>query len=164
VLIDNLKIGYHAWVDDKRLFLFVLDDSIHNSLHYYYLKKNTDTVIAEDIGRSLHRIPGQNAMSFTQQIGEKQFVIRKFNLATGVITTIIQALPGQDQFCWLQNNVILMSDGSKIFCFREDPSIELKDRRWQPMLIEGDASMLKGVTRLAVNSANNKLAVVVSEQ
>ncbi|TMI97929.1 MAG: hypothetical protein E6H06_00400 [Bacteroidetes bacterium] len=163
VLINHLKVGYHAWAAENKLFLFVLDDSIRNSLHYYYLDKNADTVVAEDIGRSLHKIPGQNAMSFVQKIGDKEYVIKKFDLNTGVINSIIPALPGQDQLCWLQNNIILMSDGSKLFSFQGNSFSELKDRKWQPVTIKGDASMLRGVTRLATNYDNTKLAVVVNE-
>ena len=163
ILINHLKVGYHAWAGDIKLFLFVLDDSVNNSLHYYYLDKNADTVIAENIGRSLHQIPGQNAMSFVQKIGDKQYVVKKYDLTTGVISSIIPAPPGQDQLCWLQNNIILMSDGSKLFSFRENSFTELKDRKWQPVVIEGDTSMLKGVTRLAVNADDTKLAVVVNE-
>ena len=164
VLIWHLKVGYHAWAGDDKLFLFVLDDSIHNSLHYYYPGKNADTVIAENIGRGLHKIPGQNAMSFTQKITDKQFVIKKFDLNTSIINTIIPAVPGQDQLCWLQNGTILMSDGSKLFSYQENSFTELKDRKWQAVIVEGDSSMLKGVTRLATNIDNTKLAVVVSEQ
>lgn len=164
VLISHLKVGYHAWAGDNKLFLFVLDDSVHNSLHHYYLEKDADTVVAENIGRSLHKIPAQNAMSFVQKISDGQFVIKKFDLNSGVINSIIPALPGQDQLCWLQNSTILMSDGSKIFYYHEDAFTELKDRKWQPAIIEGDASMLKGVTRLATNSDNTKLAIVVSEK
>jgi len=163
VLINHLKVGYHAWAGENKLFLFVLDDSIHNSLHYYYLDKNADTVIAENIGRSLHKIPGQNAMSFLQKVADKQFVVKKFDLNTGIITSIIPALPGQDQLCWLQNNTMLMSDGSKLFFYRENSFTELKDRRWKPVTIQGDTSMLRGVTRLATSSDNTKLAIVVSE-
>jgi len=163
VLINHLEVGYHAWAGENKLFLFVLDDSIHNSLHYYYLEKNADTVIAENIGRSLHKIPGQNAMSFLQKVAEKQFVVKKFDLNSGIVTSIIPALPGQDQLCWLHNNTILMSDGSKLFFYRENSFTELKDRKWQPVIIQGDQSMLKGVTRLATNSENTKVAVVVSE-
>lgn len=163
VLINHLKIGYHAWAGENKLFLYVLDDSIRNSLHYYYLDKNADTVIAENIGRSLHKIPGQNAMSFVQKIDGKESVIKKFDLNTGIISTIIQALPGQDQLCWLQNGVILMSDGNKLFSYRDNSFTELKDRKWQPVIIVGDLSMLRGLTRLATNAENGKLAVVVSE-
>jgi hypothetical protein len=163
VLVWHLKVGYHAWAGDSKLFLFVLDDSIHNSLHYYYLEKNADTVVAENIGRSLHKIPGQNAMSFTQKVADKQFVIKKYNLNTGIINAVIPAPPGQDQLCWLQNGIIVISDGSKLFSYQENSFTELKDRKWQPVIIEGDVSMLKGVTRLATNPDDTKLAVVVNE-
>lgn len=163
ILIWHLKVGYHAWAGEKKLFLFILDDSIHFSLHYYYLEKNADTVIAENIGRSLHKIPGQNAMSFVQKVADKQFVIKKFDMNTGIISTIINAMPGQDQICWLQNGILLTSDGSKLFSYQESSFIEVKDRKWQPVIFDSDPSMLKGVTRLATNVDNTKLAVVVSE-
>ena len=41
--------------------------------------------------------------------------------------------------------------------------IEFKDKTWQAVIVEGKTSMLKGVTRLAANRDNTKLAVVVSE-
>jgi hypothetical protein len=158
VLINHLKIGYHTWAGEDKLLLFVLDDSIHNSLHYYYLGKNADTVIAENIGRSLHKIPGQNAMSFVQKISEKLSIIKKFDMSTGVISDIISTLPGQDYFAWLQNDMLLMSDGNKLFVCHDK-----LDSIWQPVIIKGDTTMLKRVTRLAINADNTKLAVVVSE-
>ncbi len=158
VLINHLKIGYHAWAGENKLLLFVLDDSIHNSLHYYDLSKNADTVIAENIGRSLHKIPGQNAMSFVQKISDKLSIIKRFDMSAGVISTIISTLPGQDHFTWLKNGMLLMSDGNKLFV-----SHDKLDSVWQPVTIKGDTTMLKGVTRLATNTDNSKLAVVVSE-
>jgi hypothetical protein len=157
-LIWHLKVGYHAWASETRLMLFVLDDSTRNSLHYYYLEKNTDTVVAENIGRSLHKIPGQNAMSFVQKIPGKPSVIKKFDMATGVISSIITALPGQDHITWLQNAMIIMSDGTKLFVCQDK-----YEANWQFVIVEGDISMLKGVTRLATNPDNTKLAVVMSE-
>jgi hypothetical protein len=163
ILINHLKIGYHAWAGDDKLLLFVLDDSIHNSLHYYYLSKDADTVIAENIGRSLHKIPSQNAMSFVQKVSEKQSIVKKLDMNTGVISTIVATLPGQDQLTWLQNGLMLMGDGNKLYFHQESPFQETKDKGWQPITIKTGGSMLKGVTRLATNSANDKLALVVSE-
>jgi hypothetical protein len=158
ILINHLKIGYHVWAGADKLLLFVLDDSSANSLHYYYLENNADIVIAENIGRSLHKIPGQDAMSFVQKISSALSVIKKFNMATGVITTIVATLPGQDHLTWLQNNMLLMSDGTKFFL-----CIDKHETSWQPVIAEGNIAELKGVTRLAVNADNTKLAVVVSE-
>jgi len=163
VLINHLKIGYHAWTSDNNLFLFVLDDSVHFSLHYYHLDKDADTVIAENIGRGLNKIPGQNAMSFVQKISDTLSVIKKFDLNTGAVRNIIYTVKGKDLLTWLKDNTILMSDGKDIFFFKEDPYVEFKDKKWKQATITGDRSKFKGITRLAINAYNTKLAVVVSE-
>jgi hypothetical protein len=158
VLINTLKVGYHAWIDKDMLLLFVLVDSNTNNLHYYNLSTKADSVITINPGRSLHKIPGQNAMSFIQKNTGRDWMIQKLDINTGTISTIAPTLPGQENLCWLQNNIILMSDGTKLFSYHVGT-----DKEWQQVLIEGDSTMLKGVTRLATNSSNTKLAVVVSE-
>ena len=158
VLINDLVIGYHAWTGNNKLLLFVLGDSGRNTLHYYDLITKRDTVIANNIGRSLHKVPGINAMSFVQKISDKDAVIKTFDLATGKISSVIPALPGQDHLTWLRSDIFLMSDGSKLFACVIGHEIG-----WLPVIFEGDITMLKGVTRLAVNIKNTRLAVVVSE-
>ena len=158
ILINNLKIGYHTWVTKDKLLLFVLGDSNTNSLHYYNLPDQSDSVIAINIGRSLHKIPGQQAMSFVQKGSEKEGVIKRLDLITGVITTITSTLQGQDHLAWLQNNILLTGNGTKLFSFQIS-----FDKEWQLVIIEGDVSVVKGISRLATNTGNTKLAVVVSE-
>ena len=163
LLINHLKVGYHTWASDTSLFLFVLDDSIHFSLHYYHLSNDIDTVVAENIGRGLNKIPAQNAMSFVQKITDTLSVLKKFNLGSGAVSNIIYTVKGKDQLTWLKNNVVLMSDGKQIFFYKEDPYSEFKDKKWKPVTISGSSLKLKSITRLATNAENTKLAVVVSE-
>lgn len=170
VLVWHLKVGYHAWVGLNKVFLFVLDDTVHNSLHNYDVSSNMDTVVAENIGRSLHKVQGEFAISYVQKLTDKQFVIKKYVVPTGVSSPIVNMLPGQDFFCWINQGAgnekkrfLLSSDGNKLFFHADNSSVEFKDKKWQPVIVEGDAKMLKGITRLAVNSDNTKLAVVVAE-
>jgi Tol biopolymer transport system component len=158
VLINELKIGYHAWAGKNRLLLFVLGDSNNHTLHYYNLSTKKDTVLAINIGRSLHPVPNQDAMSFVQKTSDKEGIIKKFELSTGVISSITPTLEGQDHLTWLQNNTLLMSNGSKLFSYRVN-----KDRAWQTAIIDGDSLLIKGISRLATNNANTKLAIVISE-
>ena len=158
ILINTLKIGYHAWAAKDKLLLFVLEDSNANSLHYYDLSAKSDKIIAKNIGRSLHKIPGQDAMSFVQKITDSTSVITRFDPATGATSPLAFTLKRIDQLTWLQNNIMLMSNGKALFS-----SVAGAGAVWKPVIVEGDASMLKGVTRLATNSTNTKLAVVVSE-
>lgn len=163
VLINHLKIGYHAWASENSLFLFVLDDSVDFSLHYYQLANDMDTVIAENVGRGLNKIPGQNAMSFVQKISDTLSVLKKYDLSTAAVSNIIYTVKGKDQLTWLQNNTILMSDGKQIFYHKVDPFIEFKDKKWKPVTMTGQIPKLKSITRLATNADNTKLAVVVGE-
>lgn len=159
VLIKDLIVGYHAWVAKNKLLLFVLGDSLHpNTLHYVDLRLKKDTVLAENIGRSLHRIPGTGLMSFVQRVSEKELLIKQFDPRTMKITTIIATKAGQDHLTWLNSHKILMSDGVNLFVFDV-----IANNGWQLVTIEGDGSMLKGITRLAINKKSTKLAVVVSE-
>lgn len=157
VLISDLKVGYHAWASKNTVLLFVLGDSI-NTLHLYDISKKTDKILAENIGRSLHKVPGENAMSFVKIISPNANQIQKLDLATGTISPITYTIPGQEHITWLQNNMLMMGKGNGLYLF----DIKLNDG-WQPVFIEGDESLLKGVTRIAVNESRTKLAVVVSE-
>ena len=159
VLIKDLIIGYHAWVSKDQLLLFVLGDSTKpNSLHYYNIKTGADTILANDIGRSLHKIPGTNTMSFIQQVTGKESLVQKFDAAFLSITTICTALPGQDHLTWLNDHLLIQSDGKALFV-----NDIASNKGWQPVIMKGDLSFIKGISRLAVNTKTSKIAVVVSE-
>jgi hypothetical protein len=156
VLIDNLIVGYHVWVDQDRLLLFVLGEP--QTLHLYNVKTKEDKVLAEKIGRSLHSIPGQNAMSFVHKISDSEWIIKRFDGATSEITTLEKTLPGREDLCWTPDGRIVMSDGTKIYSI--DPE---KEKEWSIVSIESGSELLKGATRLVINSEGNKLAIVVAE-
>jgi hypothetical protein len=158
ILINDMTIGYHAWVDNHKLTLFVLEDSARHTLHYYNLSTKEDTTLAVGIGRSLHRIPGQQAMSFIQKVSDSLCLVKGFDPATLSITTLAQTVKGSDHIAWLKNNTILTSSNNQVFYYQLN-----REASWQPVIVEGDTSLLKGVTRLAANADNTKLAVVVSE-
>jgi Tol biopolymer transport system component len=82
ILFNNLVVGYHAWIDDNRLLLFVLDGNGHNSLHYYDLLTKEDKVLAQNPGRALRKIPGQYAMSFVDKTDSLSWKIKKLDIAS----------------------------------------------------------------------------------
>lgn len=159
ILINYLKVGYHAWISKDKLALFVLGDSTNpNTLHLYDLSSKTDNTVAKNIGRGLQPVPGENAFSFVQNVTDKEKRIQKYDLASGSISPITMTIRGQDFFTWLDSNLMLMGEGTGLYIF----DLKANDG-WQPVLIEGDASMVKGITRIAINASKTKLAVVVSE-
>ena len=153
VIINNLTVGYHAWVDADHVAVFVLGQP--NSLRLYSIPDKKDLLLTDNIGRSLHQIPGVNDISFVDK-KSTEWLIRRLNAEDGVIETITPTLPDCEDLAWTPDQKILMSDGSNIY-FR---AIK-KGKSWLPVEISG--ASLDGVTRMAVNSRGDKIAVVVSE-
>lgn len=155
-LIDNLIVGYHAWVDDSNLILFVLGEPM--TLQWYDLKSKSGTVLEENIGRSLHKIPGQNAMSFVHKRAKNDWVINRLDIASRKITPITSTMEGSEDLAWTKDGRIIMSDGSKLFVY--DPKLK---NEWTEIEMSLGGTNISGITRLAMTRDGKKLAVVVSE-
>jgi hypothetical protein len=155
VIVNHLKVGYHAWANDFELMLFVLKDS-GNALYYYNTMSKYDAVITSGIKRSLHKVPGAYAISYVEKSGDV-FHIRKYDLLKETSDNIVP-FPGKDDYCWSGDGTLFSWSGIKLVSFRPG-----KDTDWQEVIIDGDTSAIKNATRIAVNAAGTKLAMVVAE-
>ena len=157
IIIDNLKVGYHVWADNSHLGLFILGTP--NQLHYIRLPTKKDTIISENIGRSLAKVPGESAFSFIHKSSEKDWFIKKLNSQTMKVSLLGPTVSGSEDLCWLSDGKILMSDGVKLYFMSTSGT-----PGWNPVTISSGAEILKGTTRLAVSGDGKKLAVVVAEE
>ncbi len=155
VLIDNLIVGYHGWLDDDRVLVFVLGDP--QTLHLFNVKTKEDKVITENIGRSIHRIPKESAMSFVQKQSKSEWIFKKLDNKTEGVSVITSTLPGREDLAWTPDGTIIMSDGAKLFQYKPG-----KSKGWEEIATEFPIEV-KGITRLAVSADGKKLAAVVSE-
>jgi hypothetical protein len=162
VLINTLKVGYHAWINKNSLLLFVLEDSGRNTLHYYNLKTKEDKILIKNPGRSLHKIagklPGMEGISFVEKQSKEVWQIKRYDSKTGEITLISNTIMGREDLCWMSNGLIIMSDGTSLFYLNI-----YNNQGWKPIHTDMGTVSLKAITRLAVSSDNSKLAVVASE-
>jgi len=156
LLIDNLTVGYHGWLDDDWVLLFILGDPM--TLHLYNVKTKEDKIITENIGRSIHRIPKEDAMSFVHKQSASEWQIKKFDNKTESISVIITTLSGREDLAWTPDGTIIMSDGSKLFQYKPG-----KSKGWEEIATNFPAEV-KGITRLAISADGKKLALVVSEE
>ena len=156
ILIDSLQVGYHAWMNSNELLLFVLGEPM--TLQRYNLEKQSKQVLASNIGRSLHRIPGQAKMSFVQKTDDDQgWTIRTYDMRSQQIETLTPTLQGREDLTWTPDGSLLMSDGAQIFIWNADA----KPRTWDP--IKMPPATLTGITRLAVSPDGKRLALVADE-
>ena len=155
-IIDNLIVGYHAWVDNNRLALYVLGEQ--STLHLYNLALQKDTILTKKIRRSLHKIPGTNSITFIEEAGGKNGIIKKLNPDTFEITDITNIIPGHEDIAWTPDGNIITSDGENIFVFTPGT-----DKTWREAVINTGKEFLKGVTRIAISGDGKKIAIVVAE-
>ncbi|MBI1765948.1 MAG: PD40 domain-containing protein [Acidobacteria bacterium] len=155
VLPNSIQIGpvgYHVWLDANTLALFVLGQP--NTLQLVDVKTEKAEVLAQSIGRALHRIPGQpSQFSFVHKV-EKEWWVKAYDLKTRQTTNLIKTLPNSEDCAWLPNGTLLMAQGSKLFKWQRG-----KDADWQ---LVGDLAEtgVTNITRLAVNAKGDKLALV----
>ena len=157
VLIDSLKIGYHTWINQNELLLFVLGEPM--TLRHFNMTSGEDRILAQNIGRSLHRIPGQEKMSFIQKSeNEQDWKIMSYDPVSHELETLVPTLPGREDLTWTPDGKILMSDGANIFL--HDPASPEKPT-WAQVAMSN--TKLRGITRMAISPDGKRLALVAEE-
>jgi hypothetical protein len=157
VLAGVKPVGYHAWVDAGTVALFVLGPPA--TLQIASIATGTAEIMAEGIGRSLHRIPGTRAVSFVQRDAAGEQWVRRLEIAAKKIEPLVKAVDGTTDrdMAWMPDGTtILMSGGTKVFSWTRGAA------GWTEVF---DAAKhgLGVVSRLAISPKGDAIAIVVAE-
>jgi len=152
VLRDIRPVGYHAWLDDDHLALFVLGTPA--TLQIASVVGGTARVVAEDIGRSLHRIPGRGSASFVQWVEPGRGWITEYDPETGETRRLAPLLEGNEFYAWTPAGILVMGQGSKLFRWIPDESTA-----WEETADLETAGIL-AITRISLSSEGGWIAVV----
>lgn len=151
LLPDVAPVGYHAWVDSTSVALFVLGSP--PTLQMTTLTSGTTTVEADNIGRSLHKVPDQRAVSYVRKISDSEWWIIVFDPAAHEHTRLVQTLPGREDYAWTPDRSLLMADSTTLYQWKRGWD------DWSP-IAELASHGLGPVTRLAVSPAGDRIALV----
>ena len=152
LILENIKpVGYHLWVDDYTLALFVLGKP--NTLQLVDLRSGKAEMIADNPGRILRRVPHENKFSFVQKVSDQEWLIKTYDLKTRSIAIFIKTFPGVEDYAWTPAGVLLMANGSKVFARRKS------DFAWVELADLSNAG-LKNITRIAVSPKGDRIAIV----
>ncbi len=152
---DGEKVGYHAWIDSDNVAMFLLGSP--NFLQIANLKDQTSLRVADNIGRSIYKIPNQDAISFSQSKEDALNVIMNYNLKTGKMESIVPMLEGNSFYAWTSSGMLVMGVGSRLYGFR--PEV---DKDWQYIWDLNELG-IKIISRLAVHPKTLWIAVVSSQ-
>ncbi|MCJ7581520.1 MAG: hypothetical protein MUP98_13420 [Candidatus Aminicenantes bacterium] len=152
---DGEKVGYHAWIDPDTAAMFLLGSP--NYLQIVNFKDETSLRIAENIGRSLYKIPNREAISFSQINEDGLEVIMKYDLKTKKTETIVPILDGNSFYAWTSSGMLVMGVGSKLYGFRPE-----MDKEWQ-VIWDLTEFGIENISRLAVHPKTLWIAVVSNQ-
>lgn len=151
--LENIKpIGYHWWIDNHTVALFILGKP--NTLQIADIRTGKAKVITENPGRILRLIPHRHKLSFVHKISDQEWIIKAFDLQTQNITTLIKTLPGVEDYAWTPAGVLLMAKDAKIFAWNSP-----KHKDWHE-IADFSAAGLKSITRITVSPKGDRLAIV----
>ncbi len=116
VLKEIKPVGYQAWADAKTVLIFVLGEP--PTLQKADTVTGKAEVIIENVGRSLHKVPGREAVSFVHKVAENDWQIKSLETGTGKIRTITQTLPEREDYAWTPKGTLVMGRDGKLYLFR----------------------------------------------
>jgi hypothetical protein len=152
VLIDSLVVAYYTWYNDQTIVSAVIEAEDLN-LYVTNTKTGLSRKYGSNVGRSFHKIPNSNLVSFISKEDDKS-LIKSLDPLTGKINTITESL--SEDICWLRDGSILTSQKNTLYIFNPK-----KDEAFT-VLKAFDDSNLQNITRLSTNK-NGTLLTVVSE-
>lgn len=154
IVLQAVKpVGYHAWADDHTVALFVLGNP--STLQIANLGSGDVQVVAHNIGRSLHPVPGRHAVSFLHRADDETW-IKVFDLDTQRTESLVVPLERNEFYAWTPDGALVMGAGSRLYRWREG------DADWT-QVADLSGSGVTGISRIAVSPDGSRWAVVAED-
>jgi hypothetical protein len=154
LVLEKIKpVGYHAWVGDHTLVIFVLGNP--STLQVADERTQTSEIVARNVGRALVRVPGRDAVTFLQQVRDSASWITDLDVRTNTTRRLMQPPPGADYHVWAPNGALLAASGSRVYVWT--------DGRWDVAADFGPWGV-KNLSRLAVSPRGDWLAFVADDR
>ncbi|MBL7807494.1 MAG: hypothetical protein JNN28_06765 [Saprospiraceae bacterium] len=148
------NVGYHCWLRDTLLALFIVgDEGQPHTLQSVGLKGQKMQRIASNIGRCLIKRP-DGKLLFVQKPTEQTWFLKTWDPKTNQQEIVVKMPAGTEDFALLSDGTLLAGNGVKLFQYKAP-----RDQDWKEVADFSKYGVRK-ITRLAV-SKDGKLAVVV---
>lgn len=155
VLLSAQKpVGYHVWLGPMRLATYVLGKP--STLHVVDSDGGHDDVRAHDIGRSLHRVPGKDAFSYTQRDSAGALWITVQPVSGESETILVKAAAGNEFHAWTPDAILLSATEGRLV--RWNGALD-STRAWVSVADLTSAGV-RNISRLAVSADGKWLAFV----
>lgn len=156
IIGDGALIGYYCWYNATTLLTFYFSDVLAPSLALWYKgMPSPERIITSPIGRSLHKMPHKDAVSYIEKLNNEEWFV---NAITAPWTTNniqrIKKLPKQSEdIAWASDGTLFTTHQSKIWKWKEGV-----DTDW--VQIADLSNITNQLTRIAISPDGKKIVVV----
>lgn len=152
-LIEDVQVAYYDFYNAESIIASVLSDG-HLDLVFSNLNaKKTDTIL-RNVGRSIHKVPNSNSMSYTSVNEDKNQEIYVLDMETMESFFVCQLPVGIQDYTWLNDSQILIGSGSKLYIYDT-----FLNSDWKEVANLSEYN-IKNITRLAVSPDEGRLSLV----
>lgn len=154
-LIADLKIGYHVWYKPDIIVCTALVDN-RMDLVVVNLEDNSHYTFQKNVGRSLHKIPRTDLVSFISKENDTSWV-KSIHPISGAIKNIVGLIGESQDITWTPNGTVLTGFENNLLGYDYK-----KDTTWKH-LYSFDKKEIPKISRLAISPNGKKLAFVSEE-
>lgn len=155
VIESDDVIGYYAWFDNDSYLCFVLPtENKPTTLQFHNRATGEKKELGENPGRSIHKIPGKDALSFLNK-NHTPWLIQAYYPKTDSLSEITNVPFQMEDMAWTPSGSIVMGNGNTL-------SIWTDGKGWskEMLVFEKDGT----ISRLAVSPDGKKIAIVFEEK
>ena len=145
------SIGYHCWINDTKIAVFLLTKPF--TLQLMDVESDKTTLLAKDIGRAIIKGADGHSVIFTQLIDSVRWIC-SVDIETKEIQKIVKTIDKSEDIAMPNDHTFFMAKGGWLFMYDM-----LKDKQWKPiadLYIYG----IKNITRLALSKDGKHIALV----
>ncbi|MFV1883663.1 MAG: hypothetical protein ACMZ7B_04195 [Balneola sp.] len=149
VIVPDEVIGYHAWYNEHTLYTFVLGEPF--TFVEFDLKNDSRTILANNPGRSIHKVPDLNAVSFIDKNDSTQWLVKTYNPDSKEIKTLTSTPEGSEDMVWIDSSSFLIGQANGLLMWKEGHGYTA-----QNPLFDSDGT----ISRIALSPNRTKIAIV----
>jgi len=153
LVFRELEVAYFAFYDENTILTSILSDD-RLDLVIANLRTEEVTPYLEGTGRSIHKIPSKNAMSYTVPNEEGNMDVYQLDMADKESYFICQLPVGVQDHCWLNDSKLLLGSGSKLYLY------DLYGNGDWAEVADLSEYQLQNITRITVSPDGKKVALV----
>lgn len=155
LILSDLKVGYHVWYSTNIMVSTVLIEN-RMDLVVSNLNDGTNYTLHKNVGRSLHRIPNTDLVSFTSKEGGT-VMVKSINPISGETKDLISLLDASEDVCWTSDGNLVTANDKTLLTYNLN-----NQKKWQPAFNFKEKEIY-GISRMAI-SANGKYIALVSKE